>query len=270
MITKQQIIDFHKNGFLFLPKFIKPEIILQIYNDTIQIYQTQIERLILNPSTDFIENLETLFQTYFSVFIACGKQAQHLISLHQLGVSNEFIELICNLGIKNPIISTRPVLFSNSPRIAKKSINHTIPAHQDWASMQGSINSLIIWTPFIQIKRELGPIHIIPESHKNGLIITHKDESFGIVDNTNPDDFITFEVEPGDILVFSSFLVHKSGINITNNIRWSAHFRYNDLDDESFIERGYPHAYIYRPIDEWCTPEFNTLEAIQKYLHKYE
>ena len=38
--------------------------------------------------------------------------------------------------------------------------------------------------------------------------------------------------------------------------------RYNDLDDTSFIKRGYPHSYIYKPIDEYLTPEFDTKKEI--------
>ena len=35
----------------------------------------------------------------------------------------------------------------------------------------------------------------------------------------------------------------------------------------SFIKRGYPHAYIYKPIDEYLTPDFNTKKEINDYLN---
>ena len=59
------------------------------------------------------------------------------------------------LGIKKPIISTRPVLFSNNKDIAKSNLNHTVPPHQDWASMQGSINSIVVWLPLNDINQDL-------------------------------------------------------------------------------------------------------------------
>ena len=51
----------------------------------------------------------------------------------------------------------------------------------------------------------------------------------------------------GDLLAFSAFLVHRSGTNSTESIRWSCHFRYNDLAEATFVERGYPHAYVIIP-----------------------
>jgi phytanoyl-CoA hydroxylase len=69
-----------------------------------------------------------------------------------------------------------------------------------------------------------------------------------------------------NIKIFNSFLVHKSGNNITNDIRWSCHMRYNDLEDKSFKDRGYPNPYIYKPIDEYMTPEFNTKKVINDYF----
>ena len=87
-----------------------------------------------------------------------------------------------------------------------------------------------------------------------------------MVDKFTKDDFISFNVKQGDLILFNSFLVHKSGNNITDKIRWSCHMRYNDLEDKSFIKRGYPHAYIYKPIDEYLTPELDTKKEINDYL----
>ena len=41
----------------------------------------------------------------------------------------------------------------------------------------------------------------------------------------------------GDVVVFSSFLVHRSGTNSSPDIRWSCHFRYNNLAETTFVER---------------------------------
>ena len=75
-------------------------------------------------------------------------------------------------------------------------------------------------------------------------------------------------MEQGDVIFFSSFLIHRSGTNETEHIRWSTHFRYNDLDEKSFVERGYPHAYIYKPVDEYLTPYFDTKNATKNYFDK--
>ena len=64
------------------------------------------------------------------------------------------------------------------------------------------------------------------------------------------------EVERGDVLFFSTLLVHQSGTNVSPGIRWSCHFRYNNLREATFIERGYPHPYLYKPQSDLITPDF--------------
>jgi ectoine hydroxylase-related dioxygenase (phytanoyl-CoA dioxygenase family) len=64
------------------------------------------------------------------------------------------------------------------------------------------------------------------------------------------------EVERGDALFFSTFLVHQSGTNVTDRIRWSCHFRYNNLSEPTFVARGFPHPYLYRPQPELITADF--------------
>jgi len=190
-----------------------------------------------------------------------------MIDLWRLSLHDKIISIIQLLGVENPIISTRPILFSNSKHISKADIFHTIPPHQDWATMQGSINSIVCWLPLIDSTQDLGCIAFVPESHKLGLLMEKKEEGFGLVRKFDDKYFKSLDLNQGDALFFSSFLVHKSGNNITENIRWSTHFRYNDLNEKTFIENGYPHAFIYKSIDEILKPEFDTKKAINHYFN---
>uniref|UniRef100_A0A6C0LY94 Uncharacterized protein n=1 Tax=viral metagenome TaxID=1070528 RepID=A0A6C0LY94_9ZZZZ len=262
-----------ENGFLFVPNFFDAKKIDIICNEAKNIYKTQMIKLnLINDKNisniEFEDSIKILFNNHFETFLNCGKQCQHLINLWKLSLDDDLIQFLKILGIKNPHISTRPVLFSNSKHIAKNKINHTVPPQQDWASMQGSINSIVGWIPLVDINQELGSIALVPKSHKEGLLSKEKEGNFGIVNNYKDTDFISFNVKKGDIIFFNSFLVHKSGNNITNNIRWSCHMRYNDLDEKSFIERGYPNAYVYKPIEQILTPNFDTKTEINKYIQR--
>jgi len=266
--------EFWNNGYKIVKNFFDPKLIESIRIEAKYIFSEQMFKLhLINNKDDILDDnifeqaIKNLFDYDYNTFLSCGKQCQHLISLHRLSLDEKLIELIKSLGLEKPIISTRPVLFTNSRQIAKNSVNHTVPPHQDWSSMQGSINSVIVWVPLMDMYKEIGPIDIIHGSHKNGLLTNKKENSFGIIDNLEYDKFVSVDgLKSGDIVVFSSFLIHKSGDNISNNIRWSCHFRYNDLNDNSFIERGYPHAYIYKPIDDIIHPDFDTKNAIKKYI----
>jgi ectoine hydroxylase-related dioxygenase (phytanoyl-CoA dioxygenase family) len=270
--SKNVLFNFYKkHGFLIVRNLFDKEHIQHITNQAQNIYKTQMMKLNLISNLninnqDFEDNIKILFTNNFDTFLNCGKQCQHIIDLWKLSLDDKIINIIKFLGIKNPNISTRPVLFSNSKYISKTDMNHTVPPHQDWASMQGSINSIVCWIPLVDINQNLGSIALVPASHKLGLLSNEKKDSFGLVDNFNDDDFKSCDVKQGDAIFFSSFLVHKSGDNITSNIRWSTHFRYNDLDETTFVENGYPHAYIYKPIDDMLVPSFDTKKAANNYF----
>lgn len=247
MTLKEQLKE---NGYLHLKNFFDKLDVEEIYLDARQVFLLQMKAKGYDLSVDFNENLFDFFKDHQQTFINCGKHIQHLISLHKISVSSKITNLLREVGFQFPNICTRPVLFFNSPSLATKSIYHTTPAHQDQASMQGSENSVVLWFPLVDVNKELGALQIIPKSHKDGLVIKDYDSGFGLVSDRKDEDFIDVEVERGDALLFSSYLIHRSGNNTSGDIRWSAHFRYNDLEDKDFIDRNYPHPYIYKPISK--------------------
>jgi len=266
--------NFNQNGYHLEKDFFDRERIRNIKEEAIKIFKNIfIAKGYLKSDSCLDSNMafhlmKKLFNEDFIQFSNCGKQIQHLISLHSLSISDKVISTLNKLGIKNPVISTRPVLFFNHKDLAKDRIYHTMDYHQDWKSMQGSINSIVLWLPLMNISKLEGALKIVPGSHKKGLRNFEIDNGFGMVsiESDEMSNVIDVEVNEGDALFFSSFLIHSSGENSSNYPRWSAHFRYNDLDDPTFIKRGYPHAYIYKPIDELLSPDFNTELELKRYL----
>jgi phytanoyl-CoA hydroxylase len=264
--------EYKKNGFFLLKDFFNKSKIEEILNDAKNIFLNQIieKKYISNckledlKESEFNDYLYKLFTDFPDIISNCGKQIQHLISLHRLSLDKEIITVLKDLGIKFPNISTRPVLYFNHPKLAKKKVYHTVEAHQDWRSMQGSLNSIVIWVPLVDVDKDLGALKVLPGSHLKGLKTDEIIDGFGMVNVTREEKekFKSIEVNSGDILIFSSFLVHESGINTTDSPRWSCHFRYNDLDEKTFIERNYPHSYIYKPIEDLITGNFPSKELI--------
>ena len=64
--------------------------------------------------------MKKLFKNNLDVFINYWKQCQHIIDLWKLSVDDKLLSYLNMLGIKKPIISTRPVLFSNNKDIANQ------------------------------------------------------------------------------------------------------------------------------------------------------
>jgi phytanoyl-CoA hydroxylase len=270
---KIDIDQYRNNGFIHLRNFFSKEEINKIYDEAKTVFYKQFVEMnytnqIYSEITDFEFNqfLFKLFKDDNERVINCGKQIQHLISLHQLSLNIKIIKLLNEIGLTSPVISTRPVLYFNHPNLAKSKVYHTVDSHQDWRSMQGSLDSVVIWIPLRDISRDLGALEILPCSHLFGLRTDHIENGFGMVNLSDEEksNLVSVEVEAGDILLFSSFLIHQSGNNITNEPRWSCHFRYNNLDEKTFIERKYAHAYIYKPIEGLITNDFPSEEDMRE------
>jgi len=265
---------FNENGYLLLKDFLPKEAVNAVLRDAKNIFLRQfIEKgytpkctLESLPESQFNSFLYRLFEEDFECLSNCGKQAQHLISLHSLSLHENIIGLLGEMGLVAPVISTRPVMFFNHPKLAKQKVFYKVDAHQDWRSMQGSLNAVVIWIPLIDINAELGALEILPGSHRDGLRTDHIEQGFGMVSLTDAenDRMLSIEVKTGDALLFSSFLIHQSGENVTDNPRWSCHFRYNDLEDPTFKQRKFAHAYIYKPMEDLITKDFPDKNDISK------
>jgi ectoine hydroxylase-related dioxygenase (phytanoyl-CoA dioxygenase family) len=268
-MDSQRASTYREQGYLHLRGVFDRREIENVRQDAIRVFEQQlaargqaIDGSASEP--DFEDGLFRFFREDVGRFANCGKQIQHLISLHRLALDPRILDLLRGLGVAFPNISTRPVLFFNSRHLATKEVYWRVFAHQDWRSMQGSLNSVVVWMPLHDIDRSLGALEVVPASHRLGLVSTEVVDRFGKVDRFTDADFKPVEVEQGDLLAFSAFLVHRSGTNSTESIRWSCHFRYNDLAEPTFIDRGYPHAYVYHPVDDLLTPGFPAVEDVRR------
>jgi ectoine hydroxylase-related dioxygenase (phytanoyl-CoA dioxygenase family) len=262
---------YKQTGYLHLPGFFDPAEVEALRREARRVFEVQLLRqgLIDRPDVDeaaFEAAMYRFFEQDTATFAYCGKQAQHLIALHRLSLDARIVEVLQELGLGHPVISTRPVLFFNQPRLAKKEVYWRLSAHQDWRSMQGSLDSVVVWVPLTDIDTRLGALEVVPGSHRLGLLESELIDGYGMLEAARFEGlaFEPCEVKQGDALFFSSFLVHRSGTNVTDAIRWSCHFRYNNLEEPTFIERGYPHPYLYKPLEPLLTPGFPAREAVEE------
>jgi ectoine hydroxylase-related dioxygenase (phytanoyl-CoA dioxygenase family) len=254
--------SYKDDGYLLAKQFFRREEIARIRDEAKQVFIAQMRRLGIVQQNDvpesvFERGMFELFDADLQAFTNCGKQAQHLISLHRLSLDERVVRAIVELGLEFPNVSTRPVLYFNSRRLAKKEVYWRLSLHQDWRSMQGSLDAIVVWVPLMDIDRSLGALEIVPGSHKRGLLQAEMVDGYGHIEEAvTAADVVPVEVEAGDALFFSAFLLHQSGTSVGDAIRWSCHFRYNNLREPTFIERGFPHPYIYKPQEELITRDF--------------
>ncbi len=185
-------------------------------------------------------------------YLAAAKLTQYLPALHRLGVSDPMLDVLSRLGLAHPVISTRPVVHIISDALKVPGGYHRTPPHQDWRSVQGSLDAVVAWMPLVSAGADNAPLEVILGSHRNGLLPSEP-HAFG---NAVRDEaiagetFHAIEAEPGDLVIFSMFLVHRTGAAQGDGVRWAVSFRYNNLDEPSFTARDYPNPYIYKPRED--------------------
>jgi phytanoyl-CoA hydroxylase len=219
-----------------------------------------------NPSSkSFDESLKELFSNDFDGFLGCANSCQYLPSLFSIASSKTMMSLLKDIGLKKPIINTRPLLSFSSKYTSKNENYWKVPIHQDWPSMQGSLNGVTCWVPLVDVDDLLGPLEISPASHKLGMI-PHEDEGVPYIKKLKL-EFIPIPMNAGDALFFNTFTVHKSGNNYSKRIRLTSHFRYDDCEEPSFIDRKYPRHRIEKRKEGLLHPNFPSYDELNKYFN---
>ena len=108
---------------------------------------------------------------------------------------------------------------------------HTTPVHQDFVHFQGSYDTYTCFAPVGDCPIELGPLGLIPGSHKVGKVLDHHFSlgagSLAIHDEDLTGEWRSNDFEAGDALIFHSLTVHQALPNLTEDrIRVSLDNRY--------------------------------------------
>jgi hypothetical protein len=143
-----------------------------------------------------------------------------------------------------------------------------LAAHQDFPSVQGSLDGVVVWLPLVRVDRDNFPLELIPGSHKRGLLQMEGSGSASWQlrpDQYQEQDFIPAEVDVGDVVFMSMFTVHRSSINGTpGRYRLAVSTRFDNGGEATFIDRCYPSAYQRSVHRAQYFPDFPALEQVEK------
>ena len=120
-------------------------------------------------------------------------------------------------------------------------------AHQDFPSVQGSLDGVVAWVPLVNVDRGNYPLEVIPGSHFGG-VLPAKEHSHSTWETDtsqyHEDDYLPIEVNTGDVVFMSLFTIHRtSKLGEAGRLRLAASSRFDNADEATFIERCYPTAY---------------------------
>ncbi len=261
---------YNRDGYVVARNLLAPSVVEGVLSECRDVLRLQAERHgIPGASEDgpaFDAALTGLFRKSIGSYLAAAKLTQYLPSLHRLGADEPVLGLLRTLGIERPVISTRPVVHIVSDDLKVPGGYHRTPPHQDWQSVQGSLDGVVVWLPLVPVEARNNGLEVVPGSHRLGLLSTEP-HPFGttVVDSRIAEDaYVPLGAEPGDAIAFSMFLVHRTGSATRPGVRWATSFRYNNLDEPSFIARDFPNPYIYRSRGELLVDGFPTVEEVSR------
>jgi len=94
------------------------------------------------------------------------------------------------------------------------------------------LRTVNLWSPLLPAHREHGCMQFAPGTHKLGLVPYHQKGIHLEIDNDvlKPyiDKAVDVELEPGDVVLFHNMLFHQGLPNVSDRIRWSVDWRFQD------------------------------------------
>ncbi len=96
-------------------------------------------------------------------------QIQRLESFHSLPHERELLDVVERIMGKQAIPLPGKKARIWFPRFTE----HTTPLHQDFVHYQGSVQTLTCWSPVGDCPIELGPLAVLPGSHKVKKVLPH-------------------------------------------------------------------------------------------------
>jgi hypothetical protein len=123
--------------------------------------------------------------------------------------------------------------------------------HQEFLFQPQSIDGIVFWTPLTPVRADMGPVIILPKSHKDGLCTYSKATTYankqgayqiGIHDEdavVSRYEHIAPLTEPGDLLLMDFLTIHGSGENRSKRSRWSIQSRFFNYRDPVGMKLGW-------------------------------
>jgi ectoine hydroxylase-related dioxygenase (phytanoyl-CoA dioxygenase family) len=254
---------FLREGYVVVRGVLDPTALDEINAEMGELFALQLRRLRLpvdggGSREAFQANAARLLAVDVETYISTARLTQMLPSAHRLMASDAILGLARDLGVSFPVVSTRLSNHIMSDALRIPGGYHKSPPHQDWRSMQGSLDSIVLWVPTTPVSETSHPLQVVPRSHLLGLLDTVEHIMTPTVSDPRitEDSYRSLPMQPGDVVAFSSFLVHRTGETGDGQVRIAFSTRYNNAEEPTYVEHGYPTPYKYSYRTDLMVPEF--------------
>lgn len=238
-----------RDGYLFFRRLLPEDALLTVRAELLRIVE---RHGWLAPDPDPLAGklnvaalsavLEAEMRTDIGVSTAAYDDVQRLACVHGLPHHPSLLAIYRTLFDGEVLVHPRHIVRMISPH---PSVFPT-PQHQDYPLIQGTPRTWTCWFPIGKCPREMGALTVLRGSHVNGYLpVAPARGAGGIAAQTCPgeNDWIEGDFEPGDVLTFPSFTVHRAlPSRVRDRIRLSFDVRYQPLADPVDAASLQPHC----------------------------
>ena len=247
----QIINDYSKNGYAILKNIVPYTRIDALLENIYKLYRKYSTDSELDEAEDpwkseiFHKKLIEFRKKDPKLFGAIYDSLKTSLTLTQLVSDDKIVDNVAKfLNVKPSDISiSEPMCRLDVPNDKRNALEW----HQErsfFPQNRDGSHSLVCWIPLTNVTEEMGTIHISPESHKGGLIIPERNEKKNGSSTRQisvPEEHIkkyedlTVPVDVGDVVFLNMLLFHRSGVNISDKIRFAVQARFHTATADDFI-----------------------------------
>lgn len=187
-------------------------------------------------------------------------------AFHKLVLSPALQQLIAMVTeLKMPQIISETCMLRIDRRAAS---SRDFAWHYDAAYTAQPRQAITCWVPLVPIDAEMGPLRVIPGSHKDTHAVRFHRESAATrlagpkrieladadVADLEGRAIDIYPLNPGDVILLHGWTLHRSGINTSPRARWVFNPRYSDLLDERVVANDWR---VSRAGEPWVFAEYH-------------
>jgi phytanoyl-CoA hydroxylase len=243
----EPLVKIRQDGWAVVSDVLDTALLDEVRGDITRTFVYQLNRWELPaPQTwdrsALFKAMRALFAKSPSTFFATARVAQTLPSIMTLAGSKGMLKGLRQVGVTDPCFALIPNIVFMSTEFHIEGGYNQRPPHQDWLSMQGSLDGVVAWIPLHDVSANDYPLEVWDGTHLLGTMQSERSNcGTRIVAPRLPDAPPSrMYMRYGDVSCMSNFMVHQTGAGLPDAMRVSIVLRYNNLSEPSFIDRAYP------------------------------
>jgi len=275
ILDRNQIRFYQDNGYLVVEDIFDPSHLDETLEHFNLSFAQQLERLNLplasGPTLEALhQNMAALLGASVPLYLATLRMCSKLYGVYRLMSAERLRDATADLGIATPLFQTTPVLHLMSKKLVIPGGYQGFDVHQDWTSVQGSLDTITTWIPFMDIDPRLFTMEVVPKSHLLGLLSGTQEQHVLRVDEKHftEDSFVPVCVGKGGVCLMSNFTIHRSSREGDERIRISISGRYENASEPTFIGREYPFTQHKSMQRGFITENFPSIEQVRDTYRK--